>query len=141
MLEQKQKNWKQINKINILTSISDLTLRNFTCSSIISEGVNLNTLLNELQTTLDITAKVNSANNFTGLQTIDGNLKADLILVNTKTPVLISHLTSKKKRKKPAPAEYLPLQKEEGTIKHKKEEKRNRVASEHLQPTWPCPVW
>jgi signal peptidase I len=35
------------------------------------------------------------ANTFTGLQTINGNLKADFILVNNTTPVLTSHLTSK----------------------------------------------
>jgi signal peptidase I len=35
------------------------------------------------------------ANTFTGLQTINGNLKADFVLVNNTTPVLTSHLTSK----------------------------------------------
>jgi hypothetical protein len=36
-------------KLNILTTESDLTLRNFTCNSITSEGVNLNTSLSTKQ--------------------------------------------------------------------------------------------
>ena len=40
-------------------------------------------------------AKLNSANTFTELQTINGNLKADYVLVENTTPTLSSHVTSK----------------------------------------------
>ena len=42
----------ETNKQNILTTETDLTLRNFICNSITSEGVNLNTSLNSKQNTL-----------------------------------------------------------------------------------------
>jgi hypothetical protein len=51
--------------------------------------------LGGLQTTLDTTAKLNSANTFTGLQTINGDLKVDYVLVKNTTPTLTTHLTSK----------------------------------------------
>jgi hypothetical protein len=104
----------------LLTTISDLTLRYFTCNSITSGGVNLNTSLNAkqdkltagtnitidannyissnggvTQEELDSTAKLNSANTFTGLQTILDDLKADYVLNKNKTPTLTTHLTSK----------------------------------------------
>ena len=40
-------------------------------------------------------AKLSSANNFTGLQTIVGDLKADNVLVKNTTPTLTTHLISK----------------------------------------------
>ena len=51
--------------------------------------------LEGLQTTLDTTAKLSSANTFTGLQTIVGDLKADNVLVKNTTPTLTTQLTSK----------------------------------------------
>jgi hypothetical protein len=44
---------------------------------------------------LNTTAKLNSANTFTGLQTIVGDLKADYVLVKNTTPTLTAHLSSK----------------------------------------------
>jgi len=72
-----------------------LTLRTLTCNSIVIDGTNFNVILTELQTTLDKTAKINSANTFTGLQTINGDLKADYVLVKNTTPTLTTHLTFK----------------------------------------------
>jgi hypothetical protein len=82
-------------KQQLLTTVSDLTLRTFTCNGITSGGININTLLEGLQTTLDTTARINSANTFTVSQTIVGDLKADNMLVKNTTPTLTIHLTSK----------------------------------------------
>ena len=51
--------------------------------------------LEGLQTTLDTTAKRDSDNIFTGLQTIVGDLKAYNVSVKNTTPTLTEHLTSK----------------------------------------------
>ena len=48
-----------------------------------------------LQMALNSTAKLAFANTFTGLQTINGDLKADNVLVTTTTPTLNTHVTSK----------------------------------------------
>jgi hypothetical protein len=48
-----------------------------------------------LLTALDSTAKLALANTFTGLQTINGDLKADHVLVKITAPTLNTHLTSK----------------------------------------------
>jgi hypothetical protein len=62
--------------------------------AITGETTNEQDTLGGLQTTLDTTAKLSSANNFTGLQTIVDDLKADYVLVNNTTPTLTTHLTS-----------------------------------------------
>jgi hypothetical protein len=82
-------------KQQLITTVLDLTLRIFTCISIVIDCVNFNVTLTELETTLDTTAKKKSANTFTGLQTINGDLKADYVLVKNTTPTLTTHLTSK----------------------------------------------
>jgi sulfur transfer complex TusBCD TusB component (DsrH family) len=48
-----------------------------------------------LLTALDSTAKLASLNTFTGLQTVNGDLKADHVLVKITAPILNTHLTSK----------------------------------------------
>jgi hypothetical protein len=48
-----------------------------------------------LLTALNSTAKLDSANTFTGLQTVNGDLKADHVLVKITAPTLNTHLTSK----------------------------------------------
>ena len=48
-----------------------------------------------LRTALDSTAKLALANTFTGLQTVNGDLKADHVLVKITAPTLNTHLTSK----------------------------------------------
>jgi hypothetical protein len=48
-----------------------------------------------LQAALDSTAELTSANTFTGLQTIVGDLKADHVLVKITAPTLNTHLISK----------------------------------------------
>ena len=48
-----------------------------------------------LLTALDSTAKLALANTFTGLQTVNGDLKADHVLVKITAPTLNTHLTSK----------------------------------------------
>jgi hypothetical protein len=53
----------ETNKQNTLTTTTDLTLRNFTCSSIISGGVNLNTSLNSKQNTLIAGDNITISNN------------------------------------------------------------------------------
>jgi hypothetical protein len=48
-----------------------------------------------LLTALNSTAKLDSANTFTGLQTVNGDLKADHVSVKITAPTLNTHLTSK----------------------------------------------
>ena len=81
-------------KQQLITTLSDVTLRTLTCNGIVIDGTNFNVILTELETTLDTTAKKNTANTFTGLQTINGDLKADYVVVKNTTPTLTTHLTS-----------------------------------------------
>ena len=48
-----------------------------------------------LLTALNSSAKLASANTFTGLQTVNGDLKADHLLVKITAPTLNTHFTSK----------------------------------------------
>jgi hypothetical protein len=56
---------------------------------------NVGTKIGQLETALDATAKLTSANVFTTNQEILGNLKATLVQVSTTNPTLNTHLTSK----------------------------------------------
>jgi len=59
------------------------------------ETINVKDTLAGLQTTLDITAKLDSVNTFTANQTVVGDLKGDYVLVKNTTPTLTTHVTSK----------------------------------------------
>jgi len=82
-------------KQQLITTVSDLTLRTLTCNSIVIDGTNFNVMLTELETTLDKTARTNTDNIFLGLQTINNNLNVDYVKVKYTTPLLSTHLTSK----------------------------------------------
>jgi hypothetical protein len=73
-----------------------ITAPTITASSNFFNGSNnVETKIGQLETALDETAKLTSANVFTTSQEIIGNLKATLVQVSTTTPTINSHLTSK----------------------------------------------
>ena len=51
-------------KQQLITTVSDLTLRTLTCNNIIVDDMNFNVMLTELETKLDTTAKKNTDNTF-----------------------------------------------------------------------------
>jgi len=93
--------------INIITgtidsgNITGRTNTSITYPTITASGnllygtTNVGTKIGQLETALDATAKLTSANVFTTNQEILGNLKATLVQVSTTNPTLNTHLTSK----------------------------------------------
>ena len=76
-----------LEKQPLITSTSDLTIRNLTCTSVISNGVNINTVLDNKQNTLtpgdNITIVDNTISAFADVSQDDLDLKQDRILTST----------------------------------------------------------
>ena len=77
-----------VGDVNIITEIN-------TKQDLILDGDLTIAKTDGLLTALDSTAKLALANTFTGLQTVNGDLKADHVLVKITAPTLNTHLTSK----------------------------------------------
>ena len=80
---------------NFIVGSTNLITELNTKQDLILDGSLAISKTNGLQDALNETAKVASANIFTALQTIVGDLKADYVLVKNTTPTLTTHLTSK----------------------------------------------
>jgi hypothetical protein len=79
---------------NVSTKINDLQSNINLKQNLIQDGGLSIAKTDGLLTALDSSAKLASANTFTGLQTINGDLKADHVLVKITAPTLNTHLTS-----------------------------------------------
>jgi len=77
-----------VGDVNIITEIN-------TKQDLILDGDLTIAKTDGLLTALDSTAKLASANTFIGLKTVNGDLKADHVLVKITAPTKNTHLTSK----------------------------------------------